>query len=144
MQRLFRRFGALAGDRTPCGKPLPMGYAHALMVLLGRGALSQQELASELCIDKSNVARLCAKMTEAGHVVQRADAADGRVRRVSLTRKGEVLAREVDAASSARFGDLLDALPRARRAHVVGALGDLVRAVEALPTAFDTDERSLP
>ena len=142
MQRLFRRFGALSSDRTPCGKPLPVGYAHALMVLLGSGALSQQELGRELCIDKSNVARLCAKMVEAGHVVQCADAVDGRVRRVLLTRQGEALAREVDAASSARFGDLLEALPRARRAGVVSALDDLVRAVEALPAA-DVDERNV-
>jgi DNA-binding MarR family transcriptional regulator len=140
MQRLFRRFGALSSDRTPCGKPLPMGYAHGLMVLLGGGAMSQQELGRELCIDKSNVARLCAKMAEAGHVVQRADATDGRIRRISLTPKGEALAREVDAASGARFGDLLDALPRTRRASVVAALGDLVRAVEALPAA---DERNV-
>lgn len=85
---------------------------------------------------------MCAKMAEAGHVVQRADAADGRVRRVSLTSKGEALAREVDAASSARFGDLLDALPRTRRASVVAALGELVRAVEKLPAA-DVDERNV-
>jgi DNA-binding MarR family transcriptional regulator len=68
MQRLFRRFGTLATDRTPCDKPLSMAHAHALMVLSARGASSQQELGTELCIDKSNVARLCAKMSAAGHV----------------------------------------------------------------------------
>jgi DNA-binding MarR family transcriptional regulator len=76
MQRLFRRFGALSADATPCGKPLSMAHAHALMVLLTRGELSQQELGAELCIDKSNVARLCARMVDAEHVVQQQSETD--------------------------------------------------------------------
>lgn len=112
MQRLFRRFGALAMEATPCGKPLPIAHAHALMVLLARGDATQQELGRELGIDKSNVARLCARMVEAGHVSQRQDDDDGRSRRVSLTTRGERLAREVDEASKARFGAILTALPK--------------------------------
>jgi len=65
-QRFFRRFGAFAGDATPCGKPITMVHAHALMILSAQGVLSQQQLGLELCIDKSNVTRLCAKMVEAG------------------------------------------------------------------------------
>ena len=37
MQLVFRRFGVLAGDATPCGQPLSMAHAHALLVLRGRG-----------------------------------------------------------------------------------------------------------
>ncbi|MBX3213622.1 MAG: winged helix-turn-helix transcriptional regulator [Labilithrix sp.] len=131
MQRLFRRFGTLAAEATPCGKPLPMAYAHALMVLLGRGDASQQELGRELGIDKSNVARLCARMVEAGHVSQRPDEEDGRSRRVSLTTRGERLAREVDESSRARFGALLVALPSTSREPVLDALRQLVAGIEA-------------
>src|SRR5436309_2282258 len=99
MQRLFRRFGALATSSTPCGKPLSIAHAHGLLVLLASGETTQQALGAELCIDKSNVARLCAKMVEAGHVIQRQSEQDGRSRIVSLTARGERLAREVDAAS---------------------------------------------
>lgn len=141
MQRFFRRFGALAADSTPCGKPLSMAHAHALMVLLARGELSQQELGAELCIDKSNVARLCAKMVDASHVKQRPSEEDGRSRRVSLTARGERLAREVDAASRARFGALLAGLPGARRDQVIEALQHLVAALDALP-AVPVDERT--
>ena len=130
MQLLFRRFGALAADATPCGKPLPMAHAHALMVL-ARGELSQQELGRELCIDKSNVARLCARMVEAGHVEQRSDEEDGRSRRISLTSKGSRLAREVDAASGARFGTLFRALPSDSRRQVLEGLQHLVSAIDA-------------
>ena len=79
-----------------------MAHAHALMTLLTSGELSQQALGAELCIDKSNVARLCAKMVEASHVKQRQSEHDGRSRLVSLTARGTRLAREVDAASRAR------------------------------------------
>lgn len=141
MQRFFRRFGALAAESTPCGKPLSMAHAHALMVLLARGELSQQELGVELCIDKSNVARLCAKMVDAGHVKQRPSREDGRSRRVSLTARGERLAREVDDASRARFGTLLTGLPEARRDDVIEALQQLVATIDAAP-AVPGDERT--
>ncbi len=135
-QRFFRRFGVLAAESTPCGKPLSMAHAHALMALLGRGELSQQALGAELCIDKSNVARLCAKMAQANHVKQRPSEHDGRSRLVSLTASGTRLAREVDAASRARFSALLAGLPRSRRADVISALQHLVDALDAPAVAI--------
>ena len=129
MQQLFRRFGALASDATPCGQPLSMAHAHALMVLAARGELSQQELGAELGIDKSNVARLCARMVDAGQASQARSEHDGRSRLVRLTKKGERLAAEVEQASSARFGELLDALPAAKHAQVLDALECLVAAL---------------
>lgn len=137
MQRIVRRFGALAAEATPCGKPIPIAHAHALMVLLARGELSQRELGRELGIDKSNVARLCARMVDAGHVSQRQDDADGRSRRVVLTSRGERLAREVDEASKARFGSILDALPASSRAPVIDALRQLVAGIEASSPTTD-------
>jgi DNA-binding MarR family transcriptional regulator len=133
MQGLFRRFGALATESTPCGKPLSMAHAHALMVLLARGELSQRLLGAELRIDKSNVARLCARMVEAGHVRQHQSKDDGRSRRVSLSPRGERLAREVEVASSERFATLLAAVPSASRSQVLSALALLVAAVDTLP-----------
>ena len=128
-QRFFRRFGALAVEATPCGKPLPLAHAHALMVLRARGELSQQALGEELCIDKSNVARLCAKMIEAGHARQRSSERDARSRLVSLTPRAARLAAEVEAASRARFTALLAALPDGRAGDVVSALQMLVDAL---------------
>ncbi len=131
MQRFFRRFGVLSGDSTPCGKPLSMAYAHALMVLLGNGELSQQALGAELSIDKSNVTRLCAKMARASHIKRRTSEHDARSRLVSLTPKGARLAREVEVASRRRFGALLEGLPEARRADVIAAMQHLVDALDA-------------
>jgi DNA-binding MarR family transcriptional regulator len=142
VQRLFRRFGALASDATPCGMPISIPHAHALMLLRGGGVLSQQELGSELCIDKSNVARLCAKMTDAGHVTQRPADTDGRSRLVSLTAKGERVAGEVESASASRFGALLRGMPEEARPAVLTALQHLLASVEALSSPRAPQERT--
>jgi len=130
-QRFFRRFGTLAAESTPCGKPLSMAHAHALMILRQRGEMTQRSLGSELCIDKSNVARLCAKMAQANHVKNRTNTQDGRSRLVSLTFSGARLAEEVDRASRARFTALLKAISAAHRNEVIAALQQLVDALEA-------------
>jgi DNA-binding MarR family transcriptional regulator len=131
VQRLFRQFGTLGTDATPCGKPLSIAHAHALMTLLGRGELSQQELGAELCIDKSNVARLCSKMVDEGHAVQTAAVEDRRSRLVSLTTAGKRLAREVEVASRQRFATLLSGMKAAQQEQVLQGLRQLVAAIDA-------------
>ncbi len=105
------------------------------MVLLAQGELTQQALGAELGIDKSNVARLCAKMVRAKHVKQRPSERDGRSRLVSLTSRGARLAQEADGASRARFGALLGGIPEPRRADVIVALQHLVDALDAPPVS---------
>ena len=133
VQQLFRKFGALGSDVTSCGKPLSIAHGHALMLLLDRPDLTQQDLAAELCIDKSNVARLCAKMVDAGHAVQVAGAEDRRSRVVSLTPAGRRLALEVSAASRQRFEAVLARLNATQRPEVIRALRQLVTAIDASP-----------
>jgi DNA-binding MarR family transcriptional regulator len=111
------------------------------MVLLAKGELSQRELGVELCIDKSNVARLSARMVEAGHIDRRPSEKDGRSRLLSLTGKGARLAREVDAASGARFGSLLSELEPTSRARVLESLRRLVRALDELAGVDATETR---
>jgi DNA-binding MarR family transcriptional regulator len=131
-----RSFGLLAGDRTPCGKPIPASYAHALLFLLDAGRRedrpTQQRLGHALRIDKSNVARLCAKMEEAGHVVQRRAPDDGRSRLLALTARGRALAEQVDASSRERFGRLLAATPAPLRSSLAASLEALARAASTL------------
>jgi DNA-binding MarR family transcriptional regulator len=73
-------------------------------------------------------------------VIQRPSETDGRSRLVTLTPRGRRLAAEVEAASRAKFGKLLAALPARERGKVVQALEVLVEAMEALPPANDAEE----
>ncbi|MDQ3032222.1 MAG: MarR family winged helix-turn-helix transcriptional regulator [Myxococcota bacterium] len=140
LQRVIRASGALDPDRTACGVELPPSHAHALMVLAqsSERALSQRDVARALGLDKSSVARLCQKMTEAGHLEQSRDPDDARFVRLVLTAKGRRAASTVERASLDRHDRLLAAIPRAERARVVSALETLADAMSGLaPGAGD-------
>lgn len=135
LQRFIRSFGLLSTDHTPCGQPLPPSHAHALMVLWRGGARArptQQQLGRVLGIDKSNVARLCARMERAGHVRQERSRTDGRSRLLVLTPHGRRLAAKVETASRRRFEALLEAIPAPTRRDLVDSLGALNRAIASL------------
>jgi DNA-binding MarR family transcriptional regulator len=136
IQAFVRGFGLLDDSTTPCGKPLALSHAHALSVLFERSLRGERtchkDLTAALGLDKSNVARLCARMVEAGHVTQERSADDGRAREVALTSKGQKVAREVDSASRQRFERVLKAMPAGERKRVLQALQVLNQAVEAV------------
>jgi DNA-binding MarR family transcriptional regulator len=134
LQAFIRRFGLLSPDRTPCGKDLAPGDAHALMILLGAGAAGepQARLARQLGVDKSTASRLVARLLAAGRAERAPASGDGREKPVRLTARGARLAREIDRASADRFAALLASVPRARRPGVVSALRDVVAALDEM------------
>lgn len=133
VQRLIRSIGLLAENRTPCGEPLPVSYAHALMVLLEAQQANehprQQDLGRVLGINKSNIARLCEKMERAGHLQRKRSSGDGRARLLTLTDRGARVAVAVESKSRAHFQKLLVAIPAASRSIILGALAVLTDAV---------------
>jgi DNA-binding MarR family transcriptional regulator len=113
IQDFFRLFGLHEQHRTPCGQPLSVSHAHALMRLLDvddEAGLRISELGAHLRIDKSNVSRLCARMEEAGHVERRPCPDDGRAKRLWLTQEGREIAARVNDTSLRRFATLLESL----------------------------------
>ena len=131
IQEFVRAFGLLR-NQTPCGKPISISMAHALMHLRGaseKGPVSQSTLQKSLSLDKSNVTRLCMALEEDGFVIQRPSKEDGRVRVVSLTAKGERLADSLLNASQKRFGEILTRIPKSKHAQVFHALDTLTHAI---------------
>jgi DNA-binding MarR family transcriptional regulator len=138
----IRRFGLLATDRTPCGKPVAPSEAHALMYLREVGEATQGEVAARLGLDKSTVSRLVARLVERGQATATVGA-DARARIVRLTRKGLTLAAAIADASGRRFAALLEHVPARRREPLVAALRDLVAAMDGLdpdPKSEGSDE----
>jgi DNA-binding MarR family transcriptional regulator len=136
VQTFVRRFGLLLSGQTPCGQPIPRSHAHALMALLDakpHNRLAQAELGALLGIDKSNVARLCARMELLGHAVQARAKTDGRSRLVSLTPAGKALARSIECSSRARFRGILQSLPKKDHAVVFTGLAKLNDSLLAAP-----------
>lgn len=130
MIALIRAFGLHQGDRTPCGKPVSVAEAHALLELTRHAPLAQRDLAAWLRLEKSTVSRLVAQLVAQGWVQREPSAADGRVLLLSLTTEGQRIAGELAAARRARFERLLQAIPAARRNEIVNALGLLVEAID--------------
>jgi len=136
VQTFVRSFGLLVAKQTPCGQPVAPSYAHALMLLFDRQergeTSSHHELGKGLGIDKSNIARMCARMEAARHAVQRPAAHDGRSRLVTLTPSGLRLAERIREASMERFRRVLTAIPRDERSKVMASLSTLNSAVGTL------------
>jgi DNA-binding MarR family transcriptional regulator len=143
MQELIRRFGLLASDQTPCGKPLAPSDAHALMLLLEAGddGMLSSALAVKLGVDKSTTSRTAARLAESGHITAGPSTEDGRAKPIRLTKRGARVAREVAQASRDRFAQLLKHVPSRRRADIVEALRDLVSALQKM-TSNPGDEDS--
>ena len=132
IRRLVVSQGALDESRRPCGAPLSLPHAHALLGLLGATQpLTLNALAAGQRIDRTNVSRLCAKMEALGELERASNPQDGRALALRLTEHGERVARHVDATSAARFGAILDALgPRAP--SVLSALDHLLDAIQRI------------
>src|SRR5215216_3174540 len=88
VQTFVRTFGLLVTKQTPCGQPVSPSYAHALMRLLEREragcATPQSELAEDLGLDKSSIARLCSRLEADERITQKPGADDGRSRQLEL------------------------------------------------------------
>jgi DNA-binding MarR family transcriptional regulator len=142
VQNFVRSFGLLVTKETPCGHPVSPSHAHALMVLheraRHRSRTSQADLGAVLGIDKSNVARLCARMELATHVVQERSPDDGRSRLVRLTHEGARLARRIERSSRDRFRRIARRVASSERQALFDSLSLLNAAVQALGDEEET------
>jgi DNA-binding MarR family transcriptional regulator len=148
VQSLVRGLGLLSGDTTPWGERLSISHAHALLILLEcsqRGDKpTQHDLGKTLGIDKSNVARLCARMEAAGHATQERCRQDGRARRLAPTHKGLQLAAHVEESSRKLFVAVMTVIPPHARAGVLSALEALDAAVREVLKGYREDAKQAP
>jgi DNA-binding MarR family transcriptional regulator len=137
--KVVRRFGLLDGARTPCGQPLAVSHAHALMELLRTSGQRQLDLAHSLGLSKSAVSRLVDQLEKRGWLERQADEEDGRAWRLKLSPQGRQAARRLDEASLARFAGILNRIPQEARGQIVSSLALLQ---EAIPNEMD-EERTM-
>ena len=128
MIKLVRAFDLHQPERTPCGEPVPVSEAHALMELSRRQALAQHELGARLRLQRSTVSRLVRQLESRGWVSRDRHASDGRVAVLSLTASGQAGVDQLSAARSAKFARVLEAIPESDRTLVQAGLSLLVDA----------------
>jgi DNA-binding MarR family transcriptional regulator len=131
MVALVRVFGLHRPEQTPCGEPVAVAEAHALMELITHEHLAQHELTARLRLQKSTVSRLVGQMEERGWIRRSRSPEDGRVYLIRLTDAGRALAADLARARQAKFERVLAAIPEEQRGMVVEMLGVLVEAMNA-------------
>ena len=119
LHSLTRYFDACERHETQDGESIPSSYAQALMVMLDfqnrQMVPTLSDLVDLLDIDKSNVTRLCQRMSESGHVDLARDERDRRAKRIELTTSGEELAEFIQNASQERYEQVLSYFENSER-----------------------------
>lgn len=126
---LIRAFGLHRPDQTPCGQPVTVAEAHALMELSHGQSLSQNDLSTRLSLEKSTVSRLV-KILERREWLQRnRSTADRRVMQLTLTNAGQRAAEQLATARREKFDRILSAIPNGQQKIILNSLKILVEAI---------------
>ena len=131
MVALVRAFGWHRPEQTPCGQPVPISEAHALMELDGQDALAQHVLGARLGLEKSTVSRLVRQLEERGWVDRQRSPADGRVTLLALTSAGRQATDQLASARAAFFAGVLERVPGDKRHQLLECLDLLVDVLHA-------------
>jgi DNA-binding MarR family transcriptional regulator len=123
-----RAFGLHQPDETPCGSPVPVSEAHAVVLLAESGPLTQSDLVHHLALGKSTVSRLVDQIVARGWASRQPGTDDLRRRTVVLTPAGREAAAAMGAARATRIERLLDRIPPGERSAVLAALDTLAEA----------------
>jgi DNA-binding MarR family transcriptional regulator len=113
-RELVRQLGLTS--KTIAGTDLSLSGVHAI-IEIGKGAgISAKQLAERLVLEKSTVSRLIAGLIKRGDLHEVRDDADGRVKRLLLTPKGEGTLAGIDGFAETQVGKALDHLNGQARA----------------------------
>lgn len=126
---LIRAFGLHRLEQTPCGQPVAVTEAHALMELSLDTPLSQSDLVQRLGLEKSSVSRLVRILEKRDWIVRSRHEPDRRIVQILLTPVGQQAAEQLAAARRKKFDQVLAAIPKAQRTQVCESLDILLEAI---------------
>lgn len=113
------------------GVHLSISEVFALGELSEEGALSQQDLAERLGLEKSTVSRLAASMEARGWLSRQREATNRRFYQLRLTDEGREVALRVAQDLRDHHAHLLDLLTTQERRALTTGLTGLIRAMES-------------
>ena len=118
-----------------CGHGVSVAQCHCLLAVEQLGRPSQNELAEQLCLDKSTLSRTVEGLVQNGLLERAIDERDRRVYRIRLTEQGEKTCTTINASNDALYGRVLDRLPM----PVETVTGSFAAIVQAMLEAKDED-----
>ena len=128
---LVRAFGWHRPMMTPCGLPVSIAEAHAIMILSQNDLITQNQLCASLNLSKSTVSRLVGKLVKRGWVNKQKDKIDRRAVQLSLTVVGIKKAEELARARRQKLNSIWNHLSVFEQNQLSSALGNLLKAVHA-------------
>jgi DNA-binding MarR family transcriptional regulator/GNAT superfamily N-acetyltransferase len=140
-----RRFNRVVAERIGAledrflGRSRPLGEARLLWEIGPDGA-DVRDLRGRLGLDSGYVSRLLRLLERQRLVTIRGNAADARVRRAVLTKRGLSERREIDKRSDAVARRMLDPLRPRQRETFLSALAEVERLVQASMATFDVED----
>jgi DNA-binding MarR family transcriptional regulator/GNAT superfamily N-acetyltransferase len=123
-----RRIGVLTDDYLGRGRPLAESR---LLFEIGEGGADVRELRTRLSLDSGYLSRLLRALEVQGLVAVRPSTDDARVRRVTLTRKGQRELDTLDTRSQTLATSLLAPLGAAQRERLIAAMEEVERLLRA-------------
>jgi len=112
-------------DRACC-YDISVSQCYALKGVVDAGALTINDLAAHLYLDKSTASRIANGLVERGLLARARDAEDGRVVKLVGTPEGQDVCERIETDLTFEYADLLDDFDpdvRAAMATLVGRLG---------------------
>ena len=123
-----QRVGAL--DESYLRRGRPLGEAR-LIFETGRGGADLRSLRTSLGLDSGYLSRLLRSVEEQHLVAVQKQAGDGRMRRVTLTRKGRAELAKYDGLSDTLAASMLAPLDDRHRERLVSAMAEVERLLSA-------------
>jgi DNA-binding MarR family transcriptional regulator len=128
MIQLMRSLGLHKPDQTPCGQPISVAEAHALLEIAREPGLTQNGLAHRLGLEKSTVSRVAGMLEERRWIRRVRDARDARFVRLHLTQFGIKASVRITESRRGKFARIFRAIPADRRSSIVESLALLMEA----------------
>jgi len=132
--RLARFFNQLMREQLGCG-PVTVQQCYTLEALMF-GPRSMKSLAAEVALHQSTLTRVVEKLEKQDLVSRRRPADNQRKVEVQITETGRQIYRLLDEAGSQMISDLLDHIPRERRAAIVDAMEEVADLLNPHNEAF--------
>lgn len=126
---LIRALGLHRPDQTPCGQPISVAEAQAVLELSRQPGISQSGLATLLRLEKSTVSRVASMLELRGWIERSRDKNDARILRLRLTAAGLRAAQNLAASREAKFSKVFEAIPPDQRNSVLRSLALLSEAL---------------
>jgi DNA-binding MarR family transcriptional regulator len=139
IRAFVRRFGLLDQSHTPCGLPMTVSDAHALVEMLHNPGIEPLELSRRLGLSKSAVSRLLPRLKRRGQIRQERSKDDGRAYSLHLTDKGKRAAKMIDQESLLMFGRILLGIPEREAKQLLNSLPLLIQAISESHRSLDLE-----